>query len=67
MWYGLDGASTRAVWDRTTEESFGITYQLEDAWLTARLPSGRKLYYVDQQPIKKAMPWDYTYIWPGWK
>lgn len=66
MWYGLDEAATRAVWDRTTEEAFGIEYKLEDAWLTARLPSGRKLFYFDPQPIKRAMPWDDTDIRPGW-
>jgi hypothetical protein len=32
--------------------------QLEDGWLTARLPSGRKLWYYDPQAaVRKAMPW----------
>ncbi len=66
LWSALDEAAMRAVWDRSTEEAFGIVYQLEDAWLTARIPSGRKLYYFDPQPCKRAMPWDDTDIRPGW-
>lgn len=58
LWYGLERAATRTVWDGTPHEAFGVLYQLEDGWLTARLPSGRKLWYFNPRPVKKAMPWD---------
>jgi len=57
LWYALDEASTRAVWDRRPQEAYGIEYRLEDGWLTARLPSGRKLWYFNPVPVKKEMPW----------
>lgn len=66
VWYGLQEAACKAVWDGTTEEAFGIVYKLEDMWLTARLPSGRKLYYWGPQKTRRPMPWDETDIRPGW-
>lgn len=62
LWWGLARAATKAVWDGTPQEAFGIVYQLEDAWLTARLPSGRKLWYFNPQKVREAMPWDDTDI-----
>ncbi len=47
--------------------AYGITYALEDRWLTARLPSGRKLWYYDPKPVRKPMPWDKTDIRPGFE
>lgn len=57
LWYALDEASTKAVWDKRPQEAYGIQYKLEDGWLTARLPSGRKLWYYNPVPVKKEMPW----------
>lgn len=57
LWYGLDEAACDTVHHRTPHEAYGVLYQLEDMWLTARLPSGRKLYYFNPQPIRKTMPW----------
>lgn len=57
LWYALEEAATKCVWDRTVESAFGIEYALEDGWLTCRLPSGRKLWYYDPRPVRKAMPW----------
>jgi len=65
-WYGFEGAAVRAVWDRKPQEYAGVTYQLEDGWLTARLPSGRKLWYFNPQPVRKAMPWDETDVRLAW-
>ena len=62
LWYGLMGAATQTVHDRTVNEAFGVEYRLEDGWLTARLPSGRKLWYRNPQPAREAMPWDETDI-----
>jgi DNA polymerase len=57
LWYALEDAAVKAVWDRLPQEAYGVTYALEDGWLTARLPSGRKLWYYDPRPVRKAMPW----------
>lgn len=57
LWKGLDNAARDTVWDRTPHEAYGVTFQLEDMWLTARLPSGRKLHYFNPQTIRKEMPW----------
>lgn len=62
LWYGLQDAAVETVHERTPHEAYGVEYRLEDGWLTARLPSGRKLWYFDPQPIRKAMPWDPTDI-----
>jgi DNA polymerase len=49
LWYALQDAALRAAKGEPTE-SFGVRYQLEDRWLTARLPSGwQKLWYFDPQ------------------
>ena len=66
LWYGLEDAAAKTVWDRTPHEAFGVRYAIEDLWLTARLPSGRKLYYTNPRPVKRAMPWDEDDIRAGW-
>ena len=65
LWYGLQEAATRTVWDRTTNEYRGIEYRLEDGWLTARSPAGTKIWYRNPQKTKRAMPWDENDIRPG--
>jgi DNA polymerase len=67
LWKGLEHAATKAVWDRVPMEAYGIQYRLEDGWLTARLPSGRKLWYYDPRPVRKAMPWDKDDIRPSFE
>lgn len=66
LWRGLSVASLRAVFDRTPQEAYGIEYRLEDGWLSARLPSGRKLWYWNPQKVRRAMPWDETDIRMAW-
>lgn len=66
VWHGLEDAALRAVWDKRTTEAYGVRYAHEDMWLTARLPSGRKLYYANPRPIRKAMTWDATDVRPAW-
>lgn len=66
VWYGLEEAAVTAVWEHAPAEAYGIVYQLEDGWLTARLPSGRKIWYFNPQPIRKPMPWDETIVKPAW-
>jgi len=67
LWRALENAAVRTVWDRVGHEAYGIAYNLEDGFLTARLPSGRKLWYYDPRPVKKAMPWDKDDIRPGFE
>lgn len=67
LWYELGQASTKTVWDRTAHEAYGIIYRIEDGFLTAHLPSDRKLWYYDPQPVRKAMPWDPTDIRPAFQ
>jgi DNA polymerase len=62
VWYELQDAAVDAVHYRKPQQAYGVEYRLEDGWLTARLPSGRKMWYFNPQPIKKAMPWDDTDI-----
>lgn len=57
VWRGLEQAALKTVWDKVPHEAFGVEYRLEDGWMTARLPSGRKLWYFDPQKCRKAMPW----------
>lgn len=66
LWYGLERASTKAVWDQRPVEFAGIVYQPEGEWLTCRLPSGRKLWYYAPEKTRRAMPWDKDDIRPGW-
>jgi hypothetical protein len=56
----------RAVQTGRPQEVYGIVYQLEDGWLTARLPSGRKLWYWNPQLSRRPMPWDANDIRPCW-
>ncbi len=65
-WYELEDAACETVWTRRSHEAKGVTYALENGWLTARLPSGRKLWYRNPKPVKKAMPWDPADIRPAW-
>ena len=58
LWYALMDAANRAVWDRRATEAYGVRYEVADGFLTALMPSGRKLYYWNPQPVKEAMPWN---------
>lgn len=58
LWWALERAAVQAVWTKRPQEAYGVEYRLEDGWLTARLPSGRKLWYYNPQPVRRAMPWD---------
>lgn len=60
LWYALQEAAVEAVWTKRPHSAYGVEYRLEDGWLTARLPSGRKMWYFNPMPIRKAMPWDHT-------
>lgn len=66
LWQALQDASLAAVRDGHAHEAYGVMYQREDLWLTARLPSGRKLWYFNPQLVRRAMPWDPLDIREAW-
>lgn len=66
MWWGLDEAALNTVKTGKTHENYGVLYEREDMWLTARLPSARKLWYFNPQLVKRAMPWDETDVRLTW-
>lgn len=66
LWFALEEAALETMRDRTPHVAYGVTYALEGSWLTALLPSGRKLYYYEPKLDRKAMPWDETDIRECW-
>lgn len=57
-WKGLNVAALRTVVDGVPHEYAGFRYELEGRWLTCRLISGRKLYYLDPRAVMATMPWE---------
>ena len=66
LWAALEEASLQTVLTGQAHEAYGVEYRLEDGWMTARLPSGRKLWYWNPRATRKAMPWDKDDIRPAW-
>lgn len=66
LWYGLERAAIDCVWEKRATEAYGCQFRLEGEWLTILLPSGRKLWYYDPRPVRKAVPWDETDLRPSW-
>jgi DNA polymerase len=57
LWAALEEAAFEAVYSGEPREAYGIEYRLEGEWLTARLPSGRKLFYYKPTRGLQEMPW----------
>jgi len=66
LWGRLDEASLLTVKTGKPHETCGVLYQFEEPWLTARLPSGRKIYYFNPQKINRVMPWDKDVVKVAW-
>ena len=66
LWEGLQKAAHRAVYSGGVHEAYGVVYQMELPWLTACLPSGRKLWYFQPEKTRRPMPWDADDIRDGW-
>jgi DNA polymerase len=45
VWYALQGAAEDAVILQKPQHAYGVTYAVEGDWLSAMLPSGRKIWY----------------------
>ena len=59
LWEGLNAAAIGAVAHPGRSFSYGpIEFVMEGDWLTARLPSGRRLYYHGAHTTLRSMPWD---------
>jgi len=56
VWRGYEDAALRAVKSKKTE-AYGVTFEKENGFLSARLPSGRKLWYRNPKLCRKVMPW----------
>ena len=54
----LQDAAVETVHDGQPHSAYGVEFQIEDGWLTTRLPSGRKLWYYDPRPVLVSVPWD---------
>ena len=65
VWYGLQDAAVQTVWTGNAHEAYGVLYQLEDIWLSARLPSGRKMWYAFPQKRTRPAPWDVNKLIDG--
>lgn len=66
VWCGLQDAALDTVKTGKRHSAYGVEYRLEDSWLTARLPSGRKLWYFNPRLVKRPMPWDPLDIRLAW-
>lgn len=64
LWYGLEDAAAKAVWDGGRREAYGVVYERVDGFLRARLPSGRPIWYHNPQPAMDETPWGEEK--PGW-
>jgi len=68
LWYGLEKASTDAVWcnAKRAYEYRGIRYQVKGDYLVCTLPSGRDIFYYLPHREQKQAPWDANEILPSW-
>lgn len=59
LWYGLQDAALAAVETRRPQVSYGCEFAMsaDGAYLTIRLPSGRRLWYPKAQATTRANPW----------
>ena len=57
LWYGLEAAAVKAVWEGGQHEAFGVTYWLQDGWLVCRRPSGARMWYRNPCPTLPTKPW----------
>lgn len=58
LWNALDRAATAAVSSPGEAfDAFGCRYQVEGDWLACRIPSGRKLWYLNPRIELTEKPW----------
>ena len=57
LWYNLDRAMRRTIETGRRTEVNMFEFEKDGPFLTARLPSGRKLYYIRPRIEERKMPW----------
>ena len=57
LWRGLNDAALLAVHTNEPQEYAGFRYEVEGDWLSCRLLSGRKLWYLHPRVALADMPW----------
>jgi DNA polymerase len=67
VWYGLSKAAVKCVHTGQQTESHGIEYAMEGDAMSARLPSGRKIWYQYPKAQLEPMPWDESDLRMGFR
>lgn len=57
VWAGFEDAALETVLTGQQHEAYGVEFKIEGRWMTARLLSGRKLWYFNPKCVRKTMPW----------
>lgn len=57
LWSALEDAALTTVLTKRQHDAYGVSFSIQDRWLTATLPSGNTLWYFDPKAIQKTMPW----------
>jgi DNA polymerase len=64
LWYAFEEAAYDAFLTRVPRTVRGITFALEDGWMTARLFDGKKIYYWNPTTIRSRFDKD---AWAYWE
>ena len=65
LWSEFQACAIDAVENGNSRTFKGVTWEMEGRWLTALLPSGRRLYYAEPVIRLRGMPWDETDLRPA--
>jgi DNA polymerase len=57
LWRGFEDAALETVLTGQPHDYAGVEFRIDGRWLTALLPSGRKLWYFNPKCVRKTMPW----------
>lgn len=57
VWRELEDAARDTVESGEPHEAYGVEFEIDGRWLTARLPSGRRLWYFNPRMTRHTMPW----------
>ena len=57
LWYGLQNAAVRTVWDGSPHDSHGVVYRMVDGWLTATVQTGGVIWYPNPRTVRTPKPW----------
>lgn len=66
LWYALEEAALKAVFDKGEATAYGITYRWFPGWLACLLPDGQIMWYRNPHLVHRPMPWDKDDIRLGW-